>query len=175
MGRCCYAVRPVVLAILFLFCMHGLAQAAGDAVRPGGVWKDTQGAEIEAHGGGVIRHGGSYYWFGEDRSQGEDPARRYVSCYVSHDLMRWTGHGDALVLADPEHLGPGWVLERPKVYYAAHSRQFVMYFHLDDRGYKLARVGIATSRTGASRRLVLRDRFAHDRLATEPGCICRGA
>ncbi len=147
MGRCRRATRPVLLVIFFLTWMHGLTQAAVDAVRPGEVWKDTQGAEIEAHGGGVIRNGGHFYWFGEDRSQGEDPAKRSVSCYVSHDLMRWTSHGDALVLADPEHLGPGWVLERPKVYYAAHTGKFVMYFHLDDRAYKFARVGIATSRS----------------------------
>jgi len=54
--------------------------------------------------------------------------------------------GDALVLSDPENLGGHWVLERPKVYYNAKTKTYVMYFHLDDAKYKLARVGVATSK-----------------------------
>jgi len=48
-------------------------------------------------------------------------------------------------MADPENLGRRWVLERPKVFYNKKTRKYVMYFHLDDRTYKLARVGIAVS------------------------------
>jgi hypothetical protein len=47
--------------------------------------------------------------------------------------------------ADPENLGAGWVLERPKVFYNRKTRQYVMYMHIDDRAYKLARVGVAVS------------------------------
>jgi hypothetical protein len=133
-------------AILLLCCFGASAQEGKDVIRPGAVWKDSQGAEIEAHGGGVIRHAGEFYWFGEDRGQGKDPEKRYASCYTSPDLAHWTGHGDALELGDPEALGPRWVLERPKVYYNRRARQFVMYFHLDDSRYKVARVGVATSR-----------------------------
>jgi hypothetical protein len=132
-------------AILLLCSFGASAQEGKYVIRPGAVWKDTQGAEIEAHGGGVIRHAGEFYWFGEDRGQGKDAAKRYVSCYTSPDLAHWTGHGDALELADPEALGPRWVLERPKVYYNRRAKQFVMYFHLDDSHYKVARVGVATS------------------------------
>ncbi len=140
-----YRARCTAAVLVVLFCcVRGFAQN-GNVVRPGDVWNDTQGKEIEAHGGGVIRQGGTFYWFGEDRSQGEDPAKRYVSCYTSPDLVHWTSHGDALVLSDPQNLGEHWVLERPKVYFDRHKKQFVMYFHLDDRPYKLARVGIATS------------------------------
>lgn len=112
---------------------------------PGAIWKDTQGDQIEAHGGGVIRYGGQFFWLGEDRTQGRDPAKRYVSCYTSSDLVHWKGHHDALALADPEHLGPDWVLERPKIYHNRRTSQFVMYFHLDDSQYRVARVGVATS------------------------------
>jgi glycosyl hydrolase family 43 len=49
-------------------------------------------------------------------------------------------------LSDPEQLGPRWVLERPKVFYNKATKTYVMYFHLDDRPYKLARVGVATSK-----------------------------
>ena len=125
--------------------MRNCAQAGGNVVRPGAVWKDTQGDEIEAHGGGVIRYSNQFFWFGEDRAQGKDPEKRYVSCYTSSDFVHWTSQGDALTLADPEHLGPNWVLERPKVYQNKLTHQFVMYFHLDNREYRFARVGVATS------------------------------
>jgi hypothetical protein len=39
------------------------------------------------------------------------------------------------------------VLERPKVFFNAKTKRFVMYMHLDDRQYKLARVAVATSDT----------------------------
>jgi hypothetical protein len=133
-----------VVTLCFLCPMCNLAQA-GNIVRPGAVWNDTRGVAIEAHGGGVIRFAGKFFWFGEDRTQDENPAKRYVSCYESSDLVHWVGHGDALALADLEDLGPKWVLERPKVYHDTLTKQFVMYFHLDDSRYQVARIGIATS------------------------------
>jgi hypothetical protein len=33
--------------------------------RPGEVWADTDGQPINAHGGGVLFHGGTYYRYGE--------------------------------------------------------------------------------------------------------------
>ena len=29
------------------------------------IWKDTKGNTINAHGGGLLLHNGTYYWFGE--------------------------------------------------------------------------------------------------------------
>ncbi|MEO6732244.1 MAG: hypothetical protein ABIN01_13590 [Ferruginibacter sp.] len=52
---------------------------------------------------------------------------------------------DVVKMADPENLGHRWVLERPKVFYNKKSKKYVMYFHLDNGTYKLARVGIAVS------------------------------
>jgi hypothetical protein len=114
-------------------------------IRPGEVWPDDKGRHIQAHGGGIIRVSGVYYWFGEQRRQGLDPDRRYVSCYSSKDLVHWKFRGDALDLADPEQLGPRWVLERPKVFHNPRTRKFVMYAHLDDSRYKVARVAVAVS------------------------------
>lgn len=125
----------------------GRATAAPQTIRPGGVWPDNRGRHVQAHGGGILKWNGTYYWFGEERAQGLDPAKRYVSCYASKDLAHWTFRRDVLQQADPEGLGPNYVLERPKVFYNARTRQFVMYFHLDNGSYSLARVGVATSRT----------------------------
>jgi len=119
--------------------------AASGVIRPGDPWLDNHGQRIQAHGGGITMWKGTYYWFGEDRTQSNDPDKRYVACYSSRDLAHWKFRGQVLALADPEHLGPHWVLERPKVYVNAHTGKFVMYAHLDDAHYKLARVMIAVS------------------------------
>lgn len=112
-------------------------------IKPGEVWPDNNGNHIQAHGGGIIKFGKTYYWYGEERRQGLDTAYRFVSCYSSKDLTNWTFKGDVVKMHDPEKLGRRWVLERPKVFYNEASKKFVMYFHLDDSSYKLARVGIA--------------------------------
>ncbi|HEY4108807.1 DUF2264 domain-containing protein [Puia sp.] len=111
----------------------------------GQLWLDDRGEHIQAHGGGILKMGKTYYWYGEERRQGLDTVRRYVSCYSSTDLMHWKFLGDALQLEDPEQLGGHWVLERPKVYYNKPTKKYVMYFHLDNRSYKFARVGVAVS------------------------------
>jgi beta-glucanase (GH16 family) len=111
----------------------------------GRLWLDDRGEHIQAHGGGILKRGKTYYWYGEERRQGLDTVRRYVSCYSSEDLMHWKFLGDVLALEDPENLGPHWVLERPKVYYNEPTKKYVMYFHLDDHRYQFARVGVAVS------------------------------
>jgi hypothetical protein len=119
--------------------------AAPETIKPGEVWPDDRGRHIQAHGGGILKVGDTYYWFGEDRSQGLDPARRYVACYASKDLAHWTFRNQVMKQADPGDLGARFVLERPKVFYNAKTRKFVMYMHIDDARYALARVGIAVS------------------------------
>jgi hypothetical protein len=132
----------------FIVCLvlpRTAAAAAPALITPGAQWRDTQGHVIEAHGGGILQVGRTWYWFGEDRNPNLDPDKRYVSCYSSPDLVHWKSRGYALALSDPEHLGPHWVLERPKVYYSPAAHQFVMYMHLDDARYKYARVAVARS------------------------------
>jgi len=117
-----------------------------DIIKPGEIWPDDRGQHIQAHGGGITQVGDTYYWFGEDRSQGNDPKKRYVACYASKDLVHWTFRNQVIKLADPENFGPEWVIERPKVYYNAASKKYVMYMHVDYK-YGLARVGVATCDT----------------------------
>jgi hypothetical protein len=126
-----------------------LLAAPAAFISPGDLWPDDRGAHIQAHGGGILKLDSTYYWFGEDRSQALDRSQRFVSCYSSTDLVHWTFRNRVIHLADPENFGPGWVLERPKVFYNAKSRRFVMYMHIDgntaEGSYKLARVGVAVS------------------------------
>ena len=142
-----------VLFVLLGFCLAGCAAgkknstAAISAVKPGETWPDEKGHHVQAHGGGIIKIKNTYYWYGEERSQGLDSNMRYVSCYTSKDLMNWKFAGDVLQLADPENLGRRWVLERPKVFYNAKTNKYVMYLHIDNANYKLASVAIAVSAT----------------------------
>src|SRR5512133_1816797 len=121
--------------------------AAPQSIKPGEVWPDDRGQHIQAHGGGIIKIGDTWYWFGEDRGQGQEPERRYVSCYSSKDLAHWTFRNQVMKQADPGDLGARFVLERPKVFYSRKTKKFVMYMHIDDAKYQLARVGVAVSDT----------------------------
>jgi hypothetical protein len=133
-------------ALLLIGISSAPAQKPDDLIHPGDRWLDDRGVEIQAHGGGILRLKNTWYWFGEDRSPSNDPAKRYVACYSSTDLTHWKYRGQALALSDPENLGPRFVVERPKVFYNARTRTYVMYMHFDDAGYKLARVAVATSK-----------------------------
>jgi len=123
------------------------------SIRPGEVWLDDRGQPIEAHGGGILKRGDTYFWFGEEREQGLDPTKRYVGCYSSTDLLHWKFRNMVIQLSDPENFGPRWILERPKVFYNKKTKKYVMYMHIDgplpgsSAGYGLARVGVAVSDT----------------------------
>jgi hypothetical protein len=141
-------------SLLFtLIAMQGLAAWAADVIRPGEVWPDNRGQHVQVHGGGILQLGGTYYWFGEDRSRENPRGLRCVGCYSSTNLVDWTYRNQVLKLENPEKFGQGWVLERPKVFFNAQSKKYVMYMHIDgvwpgeEYGYKLARVGVAVSDT----------------------------
>lgn len=143
-----FSSRLVIIAVLFLVVTGQLAaEKSADVIRPGEVWLDNRGQEIQAHGGGILRVRDTYFWFGEDRSQTNDPDKRYVSCYSSKDLVHWKFRRQVLAIGNPESLGTRVILERPKVFYSKATKTYVMYMHLDTPGYKLARVAIATSKT----------------------------
>ncbi len=141
------------MALTTVACFLITGCATPPTIKPGEIWPDNRGQHVQAHGGGIIQIGKTYYWFGEDRTRGLDPTRRYVACYSSTDLAHWTFRNQVLKLANPENFGRDWVLERPKVFYNAKTRKFVMYMHIDGSlpgqrgGYNLARVGVAVCDT----------------------------
>jgi len=123
MSSCRCLVRQTTFASLVVSFS---ATAALPTIRPGEVWPDDRGKHIQAHGGGILKLGTGYYWFGEDRSQGLERDKRYVSCYASTDLAHWTFRRQVIRLPDPENLGPRWVFERPKTFFNAGTKTFVM-------------------------------------------------
>lgn len=126
-------------------------EQSGDTFRPGAVWPDDQGRHINAHGGGILHHGGVYYWFGEHKIEGTagNVAHVGVHVYSSQTLTQWKDEGIALAVSTvPGHpLEKGCIIERPKVFFNAHTGKFVMWFHLElkGRGYSAAQSGVATA------------------------------
>lgn len=118
----------------------------------GGPWPDTDGKHINAHGGGIMAYGGTYYWYGECRSESGKPYSSLgVSLYTSRDLKTWKNRGLALSVSSDEgsDIEGGCIIERPKVVFCEKTKKFVMWFHLElkNRGYAAARCAVATSDT----------------------------
>ena len=122
--------------------------------KPGQLWLDSNGTPINAHGGGILFHEGTYYWFGEHKTEGRAGNAAYVGVHVysSADLTHWDDRGIALPVIEDEEdlpLSAGCIIERPKVIYNAKTGKFVMWFHheLKHYGYCAALCGIAVSDT----------------------------
>ena len=124
-------------------------------MKNGQIWQDIEGNHIQAHGGCIIEHRGTYYWYGEHKGAPNCPGKERVdvigvSCYSSPDLLSWKYEG--LVLsADQENpsspLHTSRVLERPKVVYHEKNHCFILWMHLDSEDYTYAGAGIAVSGT----------------------------
>lgn len=146
-----------IISLFLAFPLVGKAQYT--EFRPGEVWNDTEGNYINAHGGGILYHNGTYYWYGEYK-KGKTILPEGatwecyrtdvtgVGCYSSKDLMNWKFEGIVLpsVKDDPNHdLHPSKVLERPKVIYNRKTGKFVMWMHVDSADYGKASAGVAVS------------------------------
>lgn len=139
----CYLLLSVLGLTSAVIAQSSGKQLPLDTISPREVWPDVDGSHIQAHGGGIIKIKKTYYWYGEQRGQGLDPKYRYVSCYSSKDLMNWKFLANVVKMLPPDTLPAGWILERPKVFYNAKTKKYVMYFHIDNPKYQLAQVGIA--------------------------------
>ena len=119
------------------------------AICSGGLWPDDSGRHINAHGGGILKYGDTYYWFGEHKSDNTSDALVGVMCYSSKDLINWHNCGVALSVSDERgsDIERGCILERPKVIYNPVTKKFCMWFHLElkGRGYNAARYGVAVA------------------------------
>lgn len=122
-------------------------------MKNGQIWQDINGQDIQAHGGCIIRHGDTWYWYGEHKGIDNTPGTKRVdvigvSCYSSKNLLDWKYEGLALKAEpnDPESpLHPSKVAERPKVIYNEKTGKFVMWLHLDYANYVFAGIGVAVA------------------------------
>ncbi|MET9913628.1 RICIN domain-containing protein [Streptomyces sp. NPDC006476] len=144
--RRAYAVLLALCLGLFgALATAGPAQAAAQTITNGTQFTDTSGAVVHAHGGGVIKVGSYFYWFGEDRNA--DNTFRYVDAYRSTDLKNWEFRNHVLTQSSASELGTAYI-ERPKVIYNASTGTFVMWMHKENGvDYSEARAAVAVSDT----------------------------
>ncbi|MGQ4429116.1 MULTISPECIES: RICIN domain-containing protein [unclassified Streptomyces] len=134
---CCALAAALVTA--------GPAQAAAQTITNGTQFTDTSGNPVHAHGGGVIKVGSYYYWFGEDRNA--DNTFRSVDAYRSTDLKNWEFRNHVLTQSSAAELGTAYI-ERPKVVYNASTGKFVMWMHKENGvDYSEAKAAVAVSST----------------------------
>ncbi len=128
-------------------------------------WYDTAGDTIHAHGGWILRAGDYWYWYGENRIEGN-----FVSCYRSKDLREWEFcnniltvnsraektrvRADLRLVADTVEGGGEFDsrtkvnIERPKVVFCKKTGRYVMWAHYENgRDYSCAGVAVASCDT----------------------------
>jgi hypothetical protein len=143
--------KVACLSAFILSCISVYCQDINHSFKPGLLWPDNEGRNINAHGGGIIFFNDTYYWFGEYRlTRSEKDKSHYgVSCYSSKDLLNWKNEGLVMKVTNDTAsiLNPGCIIERPKVIYNKKTGKFVMWFHheLKGEGYKAALTGVAVS------------------------------
>lgn len=144
--RRAYAVLlALCLALTGALATAGPARAAPQTIANGTQFKDTSGNPVHAHGGGVLKVGTYYYWFGENRNA--DNTFRYVDAYRSTDLKNWEFRNHVLTEASDPELATANI-ERPKVMYNASTGKFVMWMHKENgTDYSEARAAVAVSDT----------------------------
>ncbi|MFE4835412.1 family 43 glycosylhydrolase [Arthrobacter sp. NPDC056691] len=119
------------------------------AIPNGQPYLDADGNPIDAHGGFTLKHGGVYYWVGEDKSHNRATFKG-VNMYKSTDLENWEYVGAAL---SPETLDTNGnkvlahcKVERPKLLYNEATKKFVLWGHYEMfDGYAASEVVVATA------------------------------
>ncbi|MFD0318031.1 RICIN domain-containing protein [Streptomyces flavalbus] len=145
MRRAYAALLALCLALLGALATAGPAHAAPQTVRSGVQFTTTAGAPVHAHGGGVLKVGSFYYWFGEHRNA--DNTFRYVDAYRSTDLKNWEFRNHVLTQSSHPELASANI-ERPKVMYNAATGKFVLWAHKENGSdYGEARAAVAVSDT----------------------------
>lgn len=100
-------------------------------IRPGKIWRDTEGKRIQAHGGAVFYENGIYYWYGEnkDRTDGKCAVWTWgIRAYASEDLYNWTDLG-LIISPDLENkdsgLYPEKHVDRPHIVKCENTGKYV--------------------------------------------------
>lgn len=132
-----FLVKVTWLIILFLgFSQEGFA--ASKTIKNDVFWKDTSGNPIYSQGGGILKVGSTYYWYGvkyngavtyaaNPISKNSDTSFNAVTVYSSTDLATWTYQGNILQAgATGSFLAPSIWLGRIGVVYNSNTHKYVL-------------------------------------------------
>ena len=121
----------VFVAVILL--LPHRADSAGATIDNDVFWKDQSGGGIYSQGGGILKVGSTYYWYGvkyegavayaaAPTGKNSNTTFAGVTCYSSKDLVSWKDEGLALT---PDQAGPGW-FGRVGVVYNATTEKYVL-------------------------------------------------
>lgn len=121
------------LALLVLTACVTAKTGGWVTIKNGGLWYDTDGNVVQAHGAGFLRVGDTWYMIGEDRSQSWNPD---VNMYSSKDLQTWKFEGKVIEngVTHPG-LGTERFIERPKIMYNKKTHKYVIWCHWEGKNY----------------------------------------
>jgi len=110
---------------------------------------DTAGERVDAHGGGIIQVGDTFYLHGEYFSPTTtDNNFNGFSMYSSKDMATWKNEGIILPQQPSGELGPKRKGERPHIIKCPSTGEFVLYAHAASEDYQTDKeVVYATSTT----------------------------
>jgi hypothetical protein len=122
---------PACLTLLALSVVATLSPAA--TITNDTFWKDQSGNFICSQGGGMLKVGDVYYWYGVDYAGAAPYAAnpsagitrstfKSVTCYSSTDLAHWKSEGNAL---SADQTGRGW-FGRLGVVFNAKTKKYVL-------------------------------------------------
>jgi hypothetical protein len=113
------------------------------------IFTDDQGNRVNAHGGGIIKEGDTYYMHGEYfLSTTTDNNFNGFSMYSSKDLATWKWEKMVLPQQASGLLGPSRKGERPHIIKCPATGEFVLYAHAASLDYQTDKeVVYATSPT----------------------------
>ena len=142
-------LRLVIVIVGALLATVGWApaqvQAAPATITNGTQFRDTTGNGVHAHGGGIVKVGSFYYWFGENRNA--DNTFKAVSVYRSANFRDWEFRRNVLTQSSAAELQSSKI-ERPKVIYNSRTGRYVMWMHKENgTDYSQARAAVASSAT----------------------------
>ena len=113
------------------------------------IFMDTDGVRVNAHGGGIIKVGDTFYMHGQYFPPGTTDNYFYgFTMYSSKDLATWKNEGIILPQQPSGELGPVRKGERPHIIKCPATGEFVLYAHASDITHQVDKeVVYATSPT----------------------------
>ncbi|NOU62857.1 family 43 glycosylhydrolase [Paenibacillus sp. LMG 31461] len=136
------------------------ASAASQKLTNDVFWKDTSGNPIYSQGGGVLKVGSKYYWYGvkyngavtyynNPTSLNSDASFNAITCYSSTDLVNWKFEGNVVTAAsDGSTWDTDWV-GRIGAAYNSTTQKYVLVMQYQGPNGKGTAFATSSTPTGA--------------------------
>ena len=150
----------LIFQLLLISSLYQINSYSSFTGYEGVMMQDTNGVNIQAHGGQIQKLGSKYYWIGEDKTNDYKPCPG-IHMYSSSDLYNWDDEGLVLKTMKSESDlseeyfsnlygdlpyeeqyaiyedlwqgdgNDGCVIERPKMLYNKKTNKYIIWFHAD--------------------------------------------